>query len=229
MKVGYARVSTEDQRLDLQLTALKNAGCNRIFKDHGISGAEMSRPGLEKMLRTMLPGQTLVVWRLDRLGRSLVGLVQLVDELGRRNIGFQSITEELNTTTSGGAADFSHHGGAGRIRTHPDQRTHESWHAGGAKQGKARRPPAQPHRSGRAQGHARPGKRIDGGHRRPPRHFPAHPSATNAEIPQKSPHGGRLNNAGFAGIAGTDHHRTPPRPWPALWPFAMPLVRHGGS
>lgn len=106
MKVGYARVSTEDQRLDLQLTALKRAGCSHIFKDHGISGAEMSRPGLEKMLRALRPGQTLVVWRLDRLGRSLAGLVQLVDELGRRGIGFQSITEEVNTTTSGGRLIF---------------------------------------------------------------------------------------------------------------------------
>lgn len=81
MKIGYARVSTEDQKLDLQLAALKRAGCERIFEDRGVSGANMSRPGLEKMLRTMRPGQTLVVWRLDRLGRSLTGLVQLVADI----------------------------------------------------------------------------------------------------------------------------------------------------
>ncbi len=106
MKVGYARVSTEDQRLDLQLAALKRAGCERIFEDRGVSGAKMSRPGLEKMLKSMRSGQTLVVWRLDRLGRSLTGLVQLVDELGRRDIGFQSVTEEVNTTSSGGRLIF---------------------------------------------------------------------------------------------------------------------------
>lgn len=106
MKVGYARVSTEDQRLDLQLAALRRAGCKRIFEDRGVSGARMSRPGLERMLRSLRPGQTLVVWRLDRLGRSLIGLVQLVDELGRRGIDFQSLTEEVNTTSSGGRLIF---------------------------------------------------------------------------------------------------------------------------
>lgn len=103
MKIGYAR---EDQKLDLQLSALKRAGCERIFEDRGVSGAKMSRPGLEKMLRTMRPGQTLVVWRLDRLGRSLTGSVQLVDNLGKRGIEFQSVTEEVNTTSSGGRLIF---------------------------------------------------------------------------------------------------------------------------
>lgn len=106
MKVGYARVSTEDQRLDLQRAALKRAGCERIFEDRGVSGARISRPGLEKMLLSMRSGETLVVWRLDRLGRSLTGLVQLIEDLGKRGIDFQSLTEEVNTSSSGGRLIF---------------------------------------------------------------------------------------------------------------------------
>ncbi|MFE3839561.1 recombinase family protein [Pseudogemmobacter sonorensis] len=106
MKVGYARVSTDDQRLDLQLAALQAAGCKRVFEDHGISGTRMNRPGLSSMMRALRPGQTLVVWRLDRLGRSLNGLVQLIDELGRRGVEFQSLTEELNTSSPGGRLIF---------------------------------------------------------------------------------------------------------------------------
>lgn len=106
MKIGYARVSTEDQRLDLQLTALKRAGCVKVFKDHGLSGSAMARPGLKRMLASLRSGQTLVVWRLDRLGRSLVGLVEIVDELGRRGIDFQSLTEEVNTASPGGRLVF---------------------------------------------------------------------------------------------------------------------------
>lgn len=106
MKVGYARVSTEDQKLDLQISALKGAGCARIFKDHGASGATMARPGLRAMIRALRPGQTLVVWRLDRLGRSLAGLVRFIDDLGRRGIGFQSLTEALDTGSSGGRLVF---------------------------------------------------------------------------------------------------------------------------
>lgn len=106
MKIGYARVSTDDQRLDLQIAALRNAGCVKIYKDHGASGAIMERPGLTRMLQKLEPGQTLVVWRLDRLGRSLTGLVQMIDELGKRGVDFQSLTEEINTTTSGGRLIF---------------------------------------------------------------------------------------------------------------------------
>lgn len=106
MKIGYARVSTEDQRLDLQLAALRRAGCERIFRDRGMSGSVMARPGLRRMLASLRPGQTLVVWRLDRLGRSLAGLVQIIDDLGRRGIEFQSLTEEVNTVSPGGRLVF---------------------------------------------------------------------------------------------------------------------------
>ncbi|WP_341802594.1 recombinase family protein [Paracoccus versutus] len=106
MIVGYARVSTDDQRLDLQLSALKDAGCEKIYQDHGFSGASMGRPGLEAALGSLRPGDTLVVWRLDRLGRSLSGLVQFVDELRRKCSQFRSLTESIDTNSSGGRLVF---------------------------------------------------------------------------------------------------------------------------
>jgi DNA invertase Pin-like site-specific DNA recombinase len=79
MRIGYARVSTDDQNLDLQLAALENAGCDRVFTDHGVSGAQFSRPGLAKAMSALSAGDTFVVWRLDRLGRSIQKLIQLVE------------------------------------------------------------------------------------------------------------------------------------------------------
>ncbi|NTH66714.1 recombinase family protein, partial [Agrobacterium rhizogenes] len=79
MIVGYARVSTEDQNLDLQLRALRAAGCKQVYTDHGLSGKGFDRPGLLDALASLKPGGVLVVWRLDRLGRSLIKLVHLVD------------------------------------------------------------------------------------------------------------------------------------------------------
>jgi DNA invertase Pin-like site-specific DNA recombinase len=106
MKVGYARVSTEDQNLDLQIAALERAGCTRLFSDHGVSGGSFSRPGLDSVLQTVKPGDTVIVWRLDRLGRSLRKLVDLVDELGRRGVEFVSLNESIDTTSSGGVLMF---------------------------------------------------------------------------------------------------------------------------
>jgi DNA invertase Pin-like site-specific DNA recombinase len=106
MKIGYARVSTDDQNLDLQITALERAECDRIYSDHGISGAQFKRPGLERAMRAMKAGDTLVVWRLDRLGRSLPKLIELVDRLGRKGMHFASLNEHIDTTTSGGALMF---------------------------------------------------------------------------------------------------------------------------
>lgn len=104
--VGYARVSTEEQRLDLQVRALENARCSRIYRDHGISGGTFERAGLEAALASIKPGGTLVVWRLDRLGRSLSGLVQLIERLGNRDASFRSITENIDTSSSGGRLTF---------------------------------------------------------------------------------------------------------------------------
>ncbi|WP_308218703.1 recombinase family protein [Ciceribacter sp. RN22] len=106
MIIGYARVSTEEQRLDLQLQALKAAGCERIFSDHGESGTQFERTGLDATLAQLRPGDTLVVWRLDRLGRSLSALVGLLEKLGRRGVSFRSLTENIDTASSGGRLMF---------------------------------------------------------------------------------------------------------------------------
>lgn len=106
MIIGYARVSTGEQRLDLQLRALESAGCSRIYTDHGQSGSSFERDGLEAALECLKPGDTLVVWRLDRLGRSLSGLIGLMEQLGRREIHFRSVMESIDTGTSGGRLMF---------------------------------------------------------------------------------------------------------------------------
>ncbi|QCP51601.1 recombinase family protein [Trinickia violacea] len=106
MRIGYARVSTDDQNLDLQLAALKAAGCDHVFTDQGISGAKFCRPGLERAMAALSQGDTLVVWRLDRLGRSLSKLIELVDDLGAKCIQFASLTESIDTTSPGGTLLF---------------------------------------------------------------------------------------------------------------------------
>ena len=105
MLVGYARVSTRDQTLDLQRDALEKADCERVFTDT-ISGSKAERPGLDQALHFVRSGDTLVVWRLDRLGRSLQHLIETVGALQERNIGFRSITESIDTTSSGGKLIF---------------------------------------------------------------------------------------------------------------------------
>lgn len=102
MRIGYARVSTIDQTLDLQRDALKEAGCGKVFADQGVSGAAINRPGLDRAMQTLKAGDTLVVWKLDRLGRSLSHLVQTVTELGERGVGFQSLSDPIDTTNAGG-------------------------------------------------------------------------------------------------------------------------------
>jgi DNA invertase Pin-like site-specific DNA recombinase len=103
--LGYARVSTAEQHLDLQVDALKAVGCYRIFTDTA-SGARTRRPALEQVLDQLRPGDTLVVWKLDRLGRSLRHLVQTVAELAERGVGFRSLQEQIDTTTPGGKLVF---------------------------------------------------------------------------------------------------------------------------
>jgi DNA invertase Pin-like site-specific DNA recombinase len=106
MKIGYARVSTDEQNLDLQLEALEAAGCECIFEDRGVSGAAALRPGLSEALSALSAGDVLVVWKLDRLGRSLSHLVTLLGELGQNSVGFASLTESIDTTTAGGRLLF---------------------------------------------------------------------------------------------------------------------------
>lgn len=105
MLVGYARVSTADQSLDLQRDALKKAGCKKVFTDVA-SGAKSERNGLAKALEFARSGDTLVVWRLDRLGRSLPHLIESVRGLQGRKVGFRSLQENIDTTTSGGKLVF---------------------------------------------------------------------------------------------------------------------------
>jgi len=105
MLIGYARVSTQDQTLNLQQDALEKIGCSKIFTDTA-SGAKVERKGLEEALTYVRGGDTLVVWRLDRLGRSLKHLIETITRLNNRKIGFKSITENIDTTTSGGKLIF---------------------------------------------------------------------------------------------------------------------------
>src|SRR5947208_3985423 len=105
MLVGYARVSTQEQTLDLQKDALEKIGCTKIYSDV-VSGAKAEREGLAEALDYVREGDTLVVWRLDRLGRSLKHLIETITQLNNRKIGFKSITENIDTTTSGGKLIF---------------------------------------------------------------------------------------------------------------------------
>jgi DNA invertase Pin-like site-specific DNA recombinase len=103
MKIGYARVSTDDHNPGLQLAALQRAGCKRIFTDKA-SGAHVTRPELTQCLKTLNTGDVLIVWKLDRLGRSLRDLIALLDDLKTRGVAFRSLTEAIDTATPTGRA-----------------------------------------------------------------------------------------------------------------------------
>ena len=103
MKIGYCRVSTDDQNPDLQLSALKRAGCRKIFTDKA-TGTHVQRPALEKCLKVLTAGGVLVVWKLDRLGRSLRDLIGLLADLKAQGVGFRSLTEAMDTATPTGQA-----------------------------------------------------------------------------------------------------------------------------
>jgi DNA invertase Pin-like site-specific DNA recombinase len=105
MQIGYARISTGEQTLDLQLDALNAAGCDKLFTDTA-SGAKTERTGLTEALSHLRTGDTLVVWRLDRLGRSLRDLIDRLLDLDQRGIAFKSLTESIDTTTPGGKLIF---------------------------------------------------------------------------------------------------------------------------
>lgn len=105
MRIGYARVSTEDQNLELQHQALEKAGCERIFIDK-VSGARAKRPGLDEALSHLRKGDVLVVWKLDRLGRSVRSLIEMVEKLEADDIHFASLTDAIDTTTPAGRFFF---------------------------------------------------------------------------------------------------------------------------
>lgn len=103
---GYARCSTEEQNLDLQRDALRAAGCGPLYEDYGVSGAARKRPALEVALASLKKGDVLVVWKLDRLGRSLSHLIQVIGTLAERGIGFRSLTEAIDTGSATGKLLF---------------------------------------------------------------------------------------------------------------------------
>jgi DNA invertase Pin-like site-specific DNA recombinase len=105
MRIGYARVSTEDQNLDLQTHALSQAGCERVFSDR-MSGSRNDRPGLKEAISHLRKEDSLVVWKLDRLGRGVKGLVDLVTDLQAQDIHFQSLTDQIDTSTPAGRFFF---------------------------------------------------------------------------------------------------------------------------
>lgn len=105
MIIGYARVSTEDQNQELQLDALKSKGCEEIYTDQ-ISGTKKDRPALEEMLSKLRKGDTVVVWKLDRLGRSLKHLIELIEGFKEKGVEFISLSDSIDTTTAAGNAMF---------------------------------------------------------------------------------------------------------------------------
>ena len=105
MHIGYARVSTNEQSLDLQKEALERADCQRIYEDH-ISGLREDRPGLHKALEQLREDDTFVVWKLDRLGRSVKGLIEFVANLEKNKVHFKSLTDNIDTSTPTGRFFF---------------------------------------------------------------------------------------------------------------------------
>ena len=106
MDIGYARVSTKDQSLDLQVDALRRAGCTKVYQEV-VSGAKATRPVLDTLLGDLRPGDVLVIWKLDRLGRSLRHLVELAGVLLEQQVGLKSLNDPLDTTTSQGRLVFN--------------------------------------------------------------------------------------------------------------------------
>lgn len=106
MLIGYARISTDEQNLAMQLDALRLAGCQQVFCDEGISGAATERRALNEALASLEAGDVLVVWKLDRLGRSLAHLIQITTRLEQDGIGFRSLSEAIDTTTASGRLLF---------------------------------------------------------------------------------------------------------------------------
>jgi DNA invertase Pin-like site-specific DNA recombinase len=107
LKLGYARVSTKEQTLDLQLDALKKAGCSKIYTEKVSGGANADRPELAKVLDNVRSGDVLVIWKLDRLGRSLKNLIEIVNDLLQRKVGLKSLNDPIDTTTSQGRLTFN--------------------------------------------------------------------------------------------------------------------------
>ena len=159
--IGYARVSTADQSLDLQQDALREAGCEPLFEDHA-SGARADRPGLIKALDYARHGDTIIVWKLDRLGRSMAHLIETVQTLQARGVGFRSLTEGVDTTTPGGTLIFHLFGALAQFeRDLIRERTRAGLAAAEARGRKGgRRPVVTPDKLARAQAHIAQGLTV---------------------------------------------------------------------
>lgn len=141
-RIGYARVSTADQDLDPQLDVLRERGCDPIYAERA-SGTKDSRPELANVLKALRAGDTLVVWRLDRLGRSLPHLIATVNELAERKAGFESVTEAIDTTTAAGKLIFNVFASLADFeRNLISERTRAGLAAGRVRGRKGGRPPA---------------------------------------------------------------------------------------
>ncbi len=123
MLIGYARISTHEQNADLQIDALKAAGCERVFNETA-SGGKAARPVLNEALAALRTGDSRMVWKLDRLARSLKQLVETLETLQARDIGLVSLTEAINTKSAGGRPGAAHVRGHRRVRAHAHPRTH---------------------------------------------------------------------------------------------------------
>lgn len=141
MLVGYARVSTHDQKPELQLDALRAAGCEEIFIEKA-SGAQRDRPEMQAALRHLRAGDTLVVWKLDRLARSMKQLIETIESLEAKGVGFRSLTEAIDTTTPGGRLLFHVFGALAEFeRSIIRERTRAGLDAARARGRKGGRPP----------------------------------------------------------------------------------------
>ena len=125
MKIGYARVSTSDQAVDLQVDALKQAGCAKVYTEV-ISGVRTNRPVLDELLKNLRSGDVVVIWKLDRLGRSLRHLIEIINDLMARKIGLKSLNDPIDTTTSHGRLIFNLFASLAEIRTRRNPRKDSS-------------------------------------------------------------------------------------------------------
>jgi DNA invertase Pin-like site-specific DNA recombinase len=159
--VGYARVSTAEQNLGLQRDALAKAGCEEVFEDQA-SGAKAERPGLTEALGYVRRGDTLVVWKLDRLGRSMAHLIETVRKLEAKGVGFRSLTEGVDTTTTGGTLVFHIFGALAQFeRDLIRERTSAGLKAAGVRGRKGgRRPVVTPEKLARAKAHLAAGLTV---------------------------------------------------------------------
>src|SRR6478735_3970281 len=176
MQGGYARVSTQEQDLALQLDALREAGCNKVFEEKA-SGAQRDRPALKAALDYMRAGDTLVVWKLDRLARSLKQLIETVEKFGERGVGLRSLTEAIDTTTAGGKLVFHLFAALAEFeRGVIRERTLAGLQAARARGRLGGRPPAPRGQGlGRSQGHAQGARDHRGRSRQAPGRGGLHP------------------------------------------------------